>query len=442
MFKLNQNKIVKIFFLLIIISFFLGFFLNENSAGAGGERGDLSLIWNNLILFKTNHILDAIKSHLYSDSRTPFLYIIHNLLNPYINDKLIFRFSVFFFSILIPFVFFFILKKKFYNLSSSKLLLLSSFLFLSPYFRTSAYWGLSENYGMLTVLLSYFFFYELFIKKNINLSKENINIFFLCFFSSITIYFDHKLFFIPLIIYLETIFSKKEINTKLKITFTYILFSLPVLWLFNLWGSILPPAVSNVRLIGNFIHIDNIGYSSTIIAFYILPFLFFKKNSLFFLIKKFFMNKKNYYILILIFAYLFVIFLLKEENISDHAVAGVNEFSQSGKGLFYKFILLITKNVILRNILLYIGFFISFIIIFIYFDNSYTDKLIITLLLISSVIIFPIYQEYFDPLILILIFTFFKTNLFITNKKLIFLTIYLSLFLLTANIYYFIIIKF
>jgi len=442
MFKLNQNKIVKISFLLIIISFFLGFFLNENSAGAGGERGDLSLIWNNLILFKTNHILDAVKSQLYSDSRTPFLYIIHKLLNPYTNDKLSFRISVFCFSILIPFVFFFILKKKFYNLSSSKLLLLSSLLFLSPYFRTSAYWGLSENYGMLTVLLSYFFFYEIFTKKNINLSKENINIFFLCFFSSLTIYFDHKLFFIPLIIYLQTIFSKKEINTKLKITFTYVLFSLPVLGLFYLWGSILPPAVSNVRLIGNFIHIDNIGYSSTIIAFYILPFLFFKKSSFFFLIKKFFVNKKNYYILILIFIYLFVIFFLKEENVWGHAVAGVNEFSQSGKGFFYKFILLITKNVILRNILLYVGFFISFIIIFIYFDNSYTDKLIITLLLLSSVIIFPIYQEYFDPLILILIFTFFKTNLFITNKKLIFLTIYLSLFLLVANIYYFMIIKF
>ena len=67
--------------------------------------------------------------------------------------------------------------------------------------------------------------------------------------------------------------------------------------------------------------------------------------------------------------------------------------------------------------------------------------LIISLLLLSSVIIFPIYQEYFDPLILILIFTFFKTKLFITNKKLIFLAIYLSLFLLIANIYYYIIIK-
>ena len=134
--------------------------------------------------------------------------------------------------------------------------------------------------------------------------------------------------------------------------------------------------------------------------------------------------------------------MLKEKGVWGQAFVGVNEFSLSGKGFFYKFILLITNNEILRNILLYFGFFISFIIIFIYFDNFYTDKIIISLLLLSSVIIFPIYQEYFDPLILILIFTFFKTKLFITNKKLIFLTIYLSLFLLIANIYYYMIIKF
>ena len=118
--KYNSNnffKILSIFLIFSSISFYIyGFLVGENSAGAGGERGDLSLIWNNLILFKTNSILDAIKSQLYSDSRTPFLYIIHNLLNPYTNDKLSFRISVFCFSILIPFVFFIILKKKFYNL--------------------------------------------------------------------------------------------------------------------------------------------------------------------------------------------------------------------------------------------------------------------------------------------------------------------------------------
>jgi len=438
MFKVNQNKVVKIFFLLIIISFFIGFFLNENSAGAGGEKGDFSLIWNNLILFKTNHTLDAIKSELYSDSRTPFLYIIHNLLNPYTNDKFSFRVSVFFFSILIPLVFFFILKKKFYNLNSSKLLLLSSLLCLSPYFRTTAYWGLSENYGIFTLLLSYFFYYKLFIKKNIILSKENLNIFFLCFFSSATIYFDQKLFFIPLLIYLEIIFSKKKINIKLKITLIYILFSFPLLWLIYIWGGILPPAASDSRLIGNFMHISNIGYSSTIIAFYIFPFLFFKKNGVFFLIKKFFTNKNNIYFIMLIFAYLFIVFFLKEENEWVKAAGGVNEFSQLGKGFLYKFILLITKNIIFRNILLYFGFFISFIIIFIYFDNFFRDRFIIISLLLSSVFIFPIFQEYFDPLILILIFTFFKNKLIITNMKLIFLTIYLSVFLLVANIYYFI----
>jgi hypothetical protein len=200
MVKVKKKNISIILFLLIIFSFLLGFFLNENSAGAGGEKGDFSLIWNNLLLFKEKGIFSSINSELYSDSRTPFLYILHYLLNPLINDQLNFRISIFFFSVLIPFIFYFILKKKFFYLKNYQLLLLSSLLCLSPYFRTTAYWGLSENYAILTMLLSYFFFYKLFQRnKNINFSKENLYTFFLCFCSSATVYFDQKLFFIPLI---------------------------------------------------------------------------------------------------------------------------------------------------------------------------------------------------------------------------------------------------
>jgi hypothetical protein len=437
MVKVKKNNISIILFLLIIFSFLLGFFLNENSAGAGGEKGDFSLIWNNLTLFKNVSIFDFIKSDLYSDSRTPLLYIIHDVFNPFTNNKLNFRISVFFFSILIPFVFFLILKRKFFYLNNSKLFLLSSLLCLSPYFRTTAYWGLSENYGLMTILISYFYFFEIIKKKNVSLSKENLNTFLLCFFSSAIVYFDQKLFIIPLIIYLKIIFSKKTLHTKLRISIFYVLFSIPMLWLIYLWGSILPPSPSNARLLGNFMHFSNIGYSATIIAFYILPFIFFKKNSLFLLIKNFFYKKNNFFIIILIFTYLLILFFFNNENEFGSAVAGINKFSETGKGFYYKFILLITKNSILRNILLYLGFFLSFIIILIYFDNYLADRLIIALILLSAIFIFPIYQEYFDPLILILIFTFFETKIFITYKKIFFLTIYLSLFLLISNIYYF-----
>jgi len=438
MLKINKKNIIKIFFLLIVISFFIGFYLDENSAGAGGWTGDFSLIWNNLLLFKQNGIFSSINNELYSDSRTPFLYIIHYLFNPLINDQLNFRTSVFFISVLIPFIFFLILKKKFYYHQNYKLLLLSSLLCLSPYFRTTAYWGLSENYAILTILISYFFFYKLFIEnKKISLSKNNFFTFFLCFFSSATVYFDQKLFIIPLIIYLEIIFSEKKLQFKLLSTTFYILFSLPMLYLIYLWGSILPPSASNSRLIGNYIQLNNIGYSSTIIAFYIFPLLFFKKESFFFILRKFINNKSNFYVIAIIFFYLLALFFFNEKNNLSNYFLNSNKFQDIGNGFYYKFILLITKNIILTNILLYFGFLLSFIIIFIYFENFFIDKLIIILLLLSSIFIYPIFQEYFDPLILILILTFFKTKLFVTNKNLIFLALYLGLFLLIANIYYF-----
>ena len=92
--------------LLIIFSFFLGFFLNENSAGAGGYNGDFgNYIWPNLNLFKENIFIN-ISSYNYTDSRIPTSYILHVLLNPFINTELQFRISTFFVSILCPIFFF------------------------------------------------------------------------------------------------------------------------------------------------------------------------------------------------------------------------------------------------------------------------------------------------------------------------------------------------
>ena len=191
------------------------------------------------------------------------------------------------------------------------MLLLSSLLCLSPYFRTTAYWGLSENYAILSTLLSYLFFYKIFYRdKNINLFKKIYLLFFLCFFSSVTVYFDQKLFIIPLIIYLKIFFSKKNLQFKLVCTIFYILFLMPILYLVNLWGSILPPVASTSRFIGSYIHLNNIGYSSTIIAFYIFPLLFFKKKNILLLLRKFINNKNNFFLITIIISYLLLLFFL------------------------------------------------------------------------------------------------------------------------------------
>ena len=44
------------------ISFFFGFYLDENSAGAGTYTGDFQHIWKNLQIFLNNDILSSLSN--------------------------------------------------------------------------------------------------------------------------------------------------------------------------------------------------------------------------------------------------------------------------------------------------------------------------------------------------------------------------------------------
>ena len=77
-----QNKIKNYFLLLtgilIYLSYFLSYFLNENSIGSGGYNGDLTWIWKNFEIFKSNDFLSSIKSKEFFGNRTS------SLLNQYL----------------------------------------------------------------------------------------------------------------------------------------------------------------------------------------------------------------------------------------------------------------------------------------------------------------------------------------------------------------------
>ena len=78
------------------------------------------------------------------------------------------------------------------------LILISATICLSPYFRTSSFWGLEENYGIICLLLTFLFLSQFL--SNDNLSWKNYHQLFLtAFFSSLCLYFDQKLVIIPLI---------------------------------------------------------------------------------------------------------------------------------------------------------------------------------------------------------------------------------------------------
>ena len=429
----NKQKNQKINFLdqlaplilsfLIIIYFFYGFYTNENSAGAGGFEGDFSLIWNNLNLLRGD-ILSNLDNPLYSDSRPPLSYILHLILNPFNFNEEVFRTSCFVLSLTIPALLYFAIIRKYPELEKRYSLILALIITLSPYFRTTAYWSLGENYGLIFVILTYIFYLNLVNQiKTDDDFKKILWIFFLCFSSSLAIYFDQKLIFLPVIV-LFIIFNLK-ISIKIKIfsLIFFSLFALPYIYLIFTWGAIIPTSAAQIRGAGYSVHPFNIGFCLSMLAFYIFPFLICRKIQD--------MNfKKLFNIKILILFLTFVIYLFSVFWIGDY-----ENLRNDGKGIFHKLSILLFEDLNYRLIFTVLIFLISFFLI-ILFLKSKNDVLLILYFLVLSLVTFPFYQEYLDPLLFILFFTFVKTDFYFDKKRIYFLVSYFFIFLIGSKIYY------
>ena len=163
-----------------LLSFIFGFYLNENSAGMGDYAEDINWIKKNIQIFLQNNLTDAIFHPDLFGNRPPLVYIINKLFNPFFYDFEKYRVTVFLISLIGPLIFYNTLKIRFYLIDKKILFLIASLIYLSPYYRTSGFWGLNENYGILTMLIT-FFFYEKFKEEK----KEFKNILALIIFSSI-----------------------------------------------------------------------------------------------------------------------------------------------------------------------------------------------------------------------------------------------------------------
>jgi len=415
--------------ILIFISFsslFLGFYLDENSAGAGSYKGDIKIIWKNLQIFLANDIISSLQHQDYFSSRTPVVYVLHKIFNPFVEDIISYRRSVFTISLALPILFYFCLKQKFIKEDNILLFLISSTVCLSPYYRTSSYWGLEENYGLIFLLLAFLSLNGFLKNEKQNGHKVHLLLFISTFFSSCCVYFDQKLIIIPIICFIKIITSNKLLKFKSFAVFYYLLLSLPYIYLIISWGGLIPTALLESRKLGKEIFLIHIGYSLTIISFYLLPLLLFKDKNVVNLVKDFFFNKKNYY-----FICLFIIYLVYLIGFYDFNVQSI-----AGKGFVHKISLVLFNENLSRMIFVYFSFFISWIIILIYIENKLSDILTIAYLLILSIFLWPMFQEYFDPLILLMVFTFFGTKVIINYRNSTILYIYLSLLLIGSNIYY------
>ena len=182
--KLKNNYKILSFILIFLSlsSFFLGFYLDENSAGAGHYTGDWKFAWANLQIFLNNDISEGIIHENLLTNRTPLLYILHKLFNPFAGSEIGYRRSVFILSLITPFLFYLCIKQKFKKEENLLIALIASTIFLSPYFRTSSYWGLEENYGLISLLFSFIFLNSFLENQQENTYKIYFQLFLSIFF--------------------------------------------------------------------------------------------------------------------------------------------------------------------------------------------------------------------------------------------------------------------
>ena len=432
-----QKIITIIFSLLIINSYFFGFFYQENSIGSGGYKGDLDWMWKNFQIFKNENLLQAIKSNDFFGNRSPLLYIINIYLNPFISDIDNYRFSITIFSLLASYTLFLCIKEKYKNINFEIILFLSLIILLSPFYRTSSFWGMETQYGIISSLISIYFF----LKTN-ELKKISYRYIFLTiFFSSLTVYFDLKLVIIPLFIFLKILFSNLNNNIKLFSSLSFLLLAIPYFYLIFLWKGIVPEAtqVSNplqiTHLVNSKFHMVNILFATNMLGFYLFPFLLLKKN--FYKSIKITPNIFNLVLLLLFVSYLLYFISADLYDFVDkipRESGGYKDFwglgysEKLGNILFDSRIFSISFNVII--------YLISVLIIILFINTNYINFFLILFFLILSIALFPLMQEYFDPYIYIISLLLTKNEYDFNFSKCTFVFLYFSFFLASSIIYY------
>ena len=382
----NKIDSLKLIILLVIaLSYAFGFYFRENIAG-GAEADFNNLTWIGILSFQDNFLDTLYNYGKIGEGSLPLFHILNAYLNPFTFSKESFQFSISILSLLNVIFFSQILRKK-YDIKNLDSYLYASIFLILPFFRSSAFWGLTENLGWLFLILS--------IKYFIVIDKSKINIFLVCLFSSLALYTRPYLIFFP-IFFVTNLFIKKDYLLLKTTLFYYAIFAIPGLALLYIWGGSVYLGVGEQKV--NFIleyHqpkyiFKNLLIFSSIFLFYILPFhitLLSKE------IKISNRKKINYVVgllFILILYYLNVFDYLKNITLGGGAFLKISQLIFNGDELFF----LITA-------------FFGIISIIHFLEISKKNFILIFSILIIYCTAKNIYQEYFEPLFLIVLFSLF-----------------------------------
>jgi hypothetical protein len=423
----SKTNIIKSSYLIFIIFIYIsGFLWRENIAGAA-ETDFLKFTWPAVLSFKRDFIYSILNYGKFGEGSTPLFHILNAFINPFTYSQISFQGSIAFVSFLNVIIFSNIIEDKF-KIKKIDATVCASIFLLLPFYRSSAFWGLTENLGWLFLLISikYFLRLDRVLKKNFKL-----NIFLTCLFSSLALYTRPYLVFFPIFVLCYFIVNKNY-KSLIYATIIYSLFSVPGLALLYTWGGSVFLGTGDNKI--NFIQdyhnpkyiLKNLIIFPSIFLFYFAPFKLIEALNR----EKLFTSKKIYlyiylFILISIFSLYYFDFFeyLKNMKLGGGSILKINQF------------------IFKENLIIFL--LISFIGIITIIDLALLSKK--NLILLCSVILIYctpkfIYQEYFEPLFIILFFLLFdlKANsnkIFKDNKFSIILIIYFFGYYVTSYYY-------
>ena len=374
---INKKNYILYISVFLIFSYFVGFILGEDSTG--GAYNDFIIHSSTAKEIKNNILYFFLNYDNYGNAHSPIIILIFHLLN--ISDyPIITRIISLLSSLLIPILFFKCLELRFGSKNKLVLAYLSCFVFISPYFRSLAYWPGSENLSIIFFLSSIYYYLKCInnINNNNLLKYIFLNIFFIACASYIRpIYCIFSIFF-----FYKIILNNYNHNKLIYYLIFNVILSAPAIY----YIFYLNIHFFNILINSNTNFITKMGLSYLVIFFYLTPFIFIHKNLIF---------KKSFKIFLLSII-LFILFLFF-----------FNYKTSTGGGFYYHLFF----NYFKTKELFFIVSLISIYAVNLFLNLQIKSNLVLlaTFFLLEADSQF--YQETFDPILFIAIFTMFDLKL-------------------------------
>ena len=376
-----NKKYYLLFFFLLYLTVLFGFYFDEDNLG--GAMHDATYHYRISEEFNKNFYQTFLKFGTgdgdMGTRNSPVFWIFLSFLDEYISyDFIRFLNTLIIFAIAI--VFYKCLLLKYKNIQPYTLIILSSFIFLSPSLRSLAIWPYSLIWGLFFFILSIYNYLK--FKGNLNFYKSVIIL--INVIIAAYIYPAFSVFFIFFFYEITKQLKKSQIIGLILISVALAVPCIIYLITKDFFTSFDKAQGLHVPLSKSLNISNKILIISSIFFYFILPIINFKE--IFFEIKK--INPIK--IIILIFFCFINIYYFNFPN------------DNWGGGFFHKVSNLFFNN----NYLFFFSAFISILFIYAILEKKFKNYLLLAILIVYNPQL-TIYLKYFDPLIFIIFLTLF-----------------------------------